>query len=308
MKDVIIVGGGIASMSAAIYLGRQKLDTLILASEPGGQISQQAEVANYAGFLERDGAKLVANARKQAEDLGVKIEEGAHIKKIRAEKGDGKETFILEDSNGYSYEGHAVIIASGKKPRMLDIPGEKEYSNKGVTYCAVCDAPLFAGKDVAVVGGGNTALDWSVLLAKYSNKVYILVRSDIRGAKITFDKLKANPKVEFLMGVEPVKVTGNNFVDGLVYRDRQSSKESTIAVQGVFPAIGLVPNTDFCKELVETDQWEQIVIDPRTCAASHKGIYAAGDVTDSLEKQAIIAAGQGAMAALSAIKYVEGKE
>lgn len=308
MKDIIIVGGGIASLSAAIYLGRQKLDTLILASEPGGQISQQAEVQNYAGFLDRDGAKLIANARKQVEELGVKIEEGTHIKKIRVEKEDGKETFILEDGNGYSYEGHAVIIASGKKPRMLEIPGEKEYSNKGVTYCAVCDAPLFAGKDVAVVGGGNTALDWGNLLAKYANKVYILVRSDIRGAKITSDKLKANPKVEFLMGVEPVKITGNNFVDGLVYRDRQSGKESTIAVQGIFPAIGLVPNTDFCKGLVDVDQWEQIVIDPRAGATSHKGIFAAGDVTDSLEKQAIIAAGQGAMAALSAIKYVEGKE
>lgn len=295
-------------MSAAIYLGRQKLDTLILASEPGGQIAEQPEVWNYAGFLERDGAKLIANARKQVDDLGIKIEEGTHIQNIKVEQRDSQEVFLLHDGNGFNYESKSVIIASGKKPRMLNIPGEAEYMNKGVTYCAVCDAPLFQGKDVAVIGGGNTGLDWANLLTKYANKVYVLVRSDIRGAAITHEKLKANQKVEFLMNVEPVKITGNSFVDGIVYKDRQSNEEKSLSVQGVFPAIGLVPNTDFCKDLVEIDQWGQIVIDPRTGATSHKGIFAAGDVTDVLEKQAIIAAGQGAMAALQAIKFVEGKE
>ena len=307
MKDVIIIGGGIASFSAAIYLGRQKLDTLILASESGWQISQQPEVQNYVGFLERDGAKLVANARKQVEDLRVKIEEGTHIQKIRSEERDGREIFILEDGNGFKYEASCVIIASGKKPRMLNIPGEQEYMNKGVTYCAVCDAPLFGGKDVAVIGGGNTGLDWAHLLAKYANKVYVLVRSDIRGAQITYEKLKSNPKIEFIFSIDPVKITGNSFVDGLTYKDRKTSEEKTLNVQGIFPAIGLVPNTDFCKDLVELNQWGEIVIEPRTNMSSHKGIFAAGDVTDVLEKQAIIAAGQGALAALSAIKYVESK-
>lgn len=307
MKDIIIIGGGIASFSAAIYLGRQKLDTLILASEPGGQISQQPEVQNYAGFLERDGAKLIANARKQVEDLGIKIEEGTHIQKIRFEERDGREIFILEDGNGFQYEAGCVIIASGKKSRMLNISGEQEYMNKGVTYCAVCDAPLFGGKDVAVIGGGNTGLDWAHLLAKYANKVYVLVRSDIRGAQITYEKLKANPKVEFIFGIDPVKITGNNFVDGIMYKDRKTGEEKILSVQGIFPAIGLVPNTDFCKDLVELNQWGEVVIEPRTNMSSHKGIFAAGDVTDILEKQAIIAAGQGALAALSAIKYIESK-
>lgn len=308
MRDVIIIGGGIASMSAAIYLGRQKLDTLILASEPGGQISQQPEVWNYAGFLERDGAKLIANARKQVEDLGIKIEEGTHIQNIKIEQRDGQDVFLFHDGNGFNYESKSLIVASGKKPRTLNIPGETEYMNKGVTYCAVCDAPLFGGKDVAVIGGGNTGLDWANLLAKYADKVYVLVRSDIRGAAITYEKLKSNPKVEFLMDVEPMKITGNSFVDGVVYKNRQTGEEKTLPVQGVFPAIGLVPNTDFCKDLVEIDQWGQVTIDPRTGATSRKGVFAAGDVTDVLEKQAIIAAGQGAMAALSAIKFVEGKE
>lgn len=307
MRDVIIIGGGIASFSAAIYLGRQKLDTLILASEPGGQISQQSEVQNYAGFLERDGAKLIANARKQVEDLGIKIEEGTHIKSIKAEQKDGEGIFILNDGNGFNYEGKCVIIASGKKPKMLNIPGEQEYMNKGVTYCAVCDAPLFQGKDVVVIGGGNTGLDWAHLLSKYANKVYVFVRSDIRGAQITYEKLKSNPKVEFIFSIEPVKITGNNFVDGIMYKDRKTGEEKTLSVQGIFPAIGLSPNTDFCKELVELDEWGQIVVNPRTCASSYKGIFAAGDVTDVLEKQAIIAAGQGALAALFAIKYVERK-
>src|SRR3989344_2872487 len=131
MKDVIIIGGGIASMSAAIYLGRQKLDTLILASETGGQISQQPEVWNYAGFMDRDGMKLIANARKQVEDLGVKIEEGTHIKSIKVEQKDGEKLFVLQDSNTYNYEAKCVIIASGKKPKTLNIPGETEYMSKG---------------------------------------------------------------------------------------------------------------------------------------------------------------------------------
>jgi len=305
--DVVVVGGGIAAFSAAIYLGRQKLDTLILASETGGQISQQPEVWNYAGFLDRDGAQLVGNAKKQVEDLGIKIEEGTHIKRITVSKEGEHNIFTMEDANGFNYKSGSLVIASGKKSKTLNILGEQEYANKGVTYCAVCDAPLFGDKDVAVIGGGNTGLDWANLLAKYASKVYVLVRSDIRGAQITYEKLKVNPKVEFLMGVEPVKITGNNFVDGLVYRDRKSGEEKTLKVEGIFPAIGLVPNTDFCKDLIEIDQWGQIVVDPRTCATSHEGVFAAGDVTDVLEKQAIIAAGQGAMAALSVIKYVESK-
>lgn len=306
--DVVVIGGGIAAFSAAIYLGRQKLDTLILASETGGQISQQPEVWNYAGFLDRDGAKLVGNARKQVEDLGIKIEEGTHIKKITVSKEGGHDVFTMEDSNSFNYRAKSVIVASGKKPKMMNIPGEQEYSNKGVTYCAVCDAPLFGEKDVAVVGGGNTGLDWANLLAKYANKVYVLVRSDIRGAAVSYERLKANPKVEFIMGVEPVKVTGETFVSGIVYRDRKTGQENTLKVEGIFPAIGLMPNTDFCKGLIELNEWNEIVIDPRTNAASHGGIFAAGDVTDVLEKQAIIAAGQGAMAALSTIKFVEGKK
>lgn len=306
--DVAIIGGGIAAFSAAIYLGRQKLDTLILASEKGGQISQQPEVANYAGFVERDGAKLVGYAHKQVEDLGIKTEEGTHIQKISSKQMDEEDIFVLEDANGFSYEARAVIVASGKKPRMLNIPGETEYMNKGVTYCAVCDAPLFGGKDVVVIGGGNTGLDWAHLLAKYADKVYVFVRSDIRGAKVTYEKLKANPKIEFLMGVEPVKISGNNFVDSMVYRDRATGEEKTLKVEGIFPAIGLVPNTDFCKDIVELNQWGEIAIDPRTNMSSHPGIFAAGDVTDVLEKQAIIAAGQGAMAALQVIRYVEERK
>lgn len=307
MKDVIVIGGGISAFSAAIYLGRQKLDTLILASETGGQISQQPEVANYAGFLDRDGAKLVGNAKKQVEDLGVKIEEGTHIQKITVSRSGEHDIFTMEDSNGFKYQAKSVVVASGKKSKMMNIPGEQEYANKGVTYCAVCDAPLFGEKDVAVIGGGNTGLDWANLLAKYANKVYILVRSDIRGAAITYEKLKANPKIEFVMGVEPVKIIGNAFVEGMIYKNRQTGEEKTLKVEGVFPAIGLVPNTDFCKGLLELNEWGEIVIDPRTNATSHEGIFAAGDVTDVLEKQAIIAAGQGAMAALSTIKYIESK-
>jgi len=306
MHDVIIVGGGAAAMSAAIYSARKKLSTLIITDEFGGQTSLQPEICNYPGFLEKDGYVLMKNMRKQTDDLGVEIKETADgIQEVSFRDDHGKEIFTLKDKNGNIYEGRSVIIASGKKPRKLGVPGEDEFYNKGVTYCATCDAPLFGGKTVAVVGGGNTGLDSALLLSKYADKVYVLESSDkIKGDQVTQDKLKESGLTEFLINAEMKEIKGKKFVNAIVYKDKTSGEERELAVDGVFIAIGMIPNSDFLKGVCDLNQWGEVVISPRTNATSHVGVFAAGDITDVSEKQTVIAAGEGAKAALQCYKWL----
>jgi len=300
MHDVLIIGGGTSAMSAAIYAARKKLSIEIIADKFGGQTALQPEVWNYPGFLDKDGLKLLKDMRKQVENLGVEVKEVSEgIKKISLRQEGDKEVFILNDKDGNMYEGKSVIVASGKKPKKLGVPGEEEFSNKGVTYCATCDAPLFGGKVTAVVGAGNSALDAALQLTKYASKVYVLVRSDkVRGDQITQDKLKKKETVEFIMNAEIQEIKGDNFVKGLIYKDKESGQMIDLTVDGVFVNIGMIPNSDFLSGICELNQWGEVVINPRTNATSHVGIFAAGDVTDVLEKQTVIAAGEGAKAAL----------
>ena len=293
-------------MSAAIYSARKKLSTLIITDEFGGQTSLQPEICNYPGFLEKDGYVLMKNMRKQTDDLGVEIKETADgIQEVSFRDDHGKEIFTLKDKNGNIYEGRSVIIASGKKPRKLGVPGEDEFYNKGVTYCATCDAPLFGGKTVAVVGGGNTGLDSALLLAKYADKVYVLESSDkMKGDQVTQDKLKESGLTEFLTNAEMKEIKGKKFVNAIVYKDKTSGEERELAVDGVFIAIGMIPNSDFLKGVCDLNQWGEVVISPRTNATSHVGVFAAGDITDVSEKQTVIAAGEGAKAALQCYKWL----
>ena len=309
MHDVIIVGGGAAAMSAAIYTARKKLSTLIVTNEIGGQTSLQPEICNYPGFLEKDGYVLMRNMRKQVGDLGVDVKEVADgIQEVSFRDDHGKEIFTLKDKNGNIYEGRSVIIASGKKPRKLNVPGEEEFNNKGVTYCATCDAPIFSGKAVAVIGGGNSGLDSALLLAKYANKVYVLENSDkMKGDQVTQDKLKESGLAELLINAEMKEIKGKKFVNAIVYKDKTSGEERELAAEGVFVAIGMIPNSDFLKGVCDLNQWGEVVINPRTNATSHVGVFAAGDVTDVPEKQTIIAAGDGAKAALQCYKWLQSQ-
>ena len=306
MHDVIIVGGGAAALSAATYSARKKLSTLVITDEFGGQTSLQPEICNYPGFLEKDGYVLMKNMRKQTDDLGVKMKETADgIQEVSFRDDHGKEIFTLKDKNGNIYEGRSVIIASGKKPRKLGVPGEDEFYNKGVTYCATCDAPLFGGKTVAVVGGGNTGLDSALLLSKYADKVYVLENSDkMKGDQVTQDKLKESGLTELLTNAEMKEIKGKKFVSAIVYKDKTSGEERELAVDGVFIAVGMIPNSDFLKGVCDLNQWGEVVISPRTNATSHVGVFAAGDITDVSEKQTVIAAGEGAKAALQCYKWL----
>ncbi|MEK7066929.1 MAG: FAD-dependent oxidoreductase [Patescibacteria group bacterium] len=306
MYDVLIIGGGTAAMSAAIYAARKKLSVEIIADKFGGQTSLQPEVHNYPGFLDKDGLKLMQNMRNQVKNLGIEIKEVSQgIRQISSRQEDGKEIFILDDKNGGAYEGKSVIVASGKKPKKIGVPGEEEFYNKGVTYCATCDAPLFGEKIVAVIGGGNSGLDSAMQLTKYAKKVYILVRGDAaKGDQITQDKLKKVEIAEFVMNAEIKEIKGDKFVSSLVYKDKVSGEEKELNVEGVFVNIGMIPNSDFLKGFCELNQWGEVVINPKTNATSHVGVFAAGDVTDILEKQTVIAAGEGAKAALQCYKWL----
>ncbi len=293
-------------MSAAIYTARKTFSHLVIHEEKGGQTSCHTDINNYPGFLEKDGYVLMQNMRKQAGALGVEIKEVVDgIQEVSFKEDHGKEIFTLKDKSGNAYEGRSVIVASGKKPRKLGVPGEEEFSNKGVTYCATCDAPLFGGKTVAVVGGGNSGLDAAMLLTKYAKKVYITESMEkMKGDQVTQDKLKKSDSVEFITNAEIKEIKGKKFVTSLTYKDKVGGEERELETEGVFIAIGMIPNSEFLKGICDLNQWGEVIINPKTNATSHVGVFAAGDVTDVSEKQTIIAAGEGAKAALQCYKWL----
>ncbi|MEK9183579.1 MAG: FAD-dependent oxidoreductase [Patescibacteria group bacterium] len=200
----------------------------------------------------------------------------------------------------------SLIIATGKNPRRLNVPGEEEFKNKGVSYCSTCDAPLYGGKDVVVAGSGNSGLGAAFDLTKYANKIYVL-ESDgkIKGDEIMQEKLKNSKKVEFIVNAKIKEIKGSNFVEKIIYEDRESGKIKETLAGGIFVNIGWIPSSGLVKDLVKLNEWQEIIIDPKTNEASVKGIFAAGDVTDVLHKQCVVAAGEGAKAALSIYEYLK---
>lgn len=302
--DLIIIGGASAALSAAIYAARKKLNTLILTGKVGGQSLLTDSIKNYPGFKEISGYDLIVKFREQAESFGAKIQEGKLVESI-AKNGDN---FEVKTNDGQSFEAKSIIVATGKRPRNLDVPGEKEFANKGVSYCSTCDAPLFGEKDVAVIGGGNSGLEAAMDLTKYANKIYVLeFGPKIIGDEATQEQLRETKKVEFITDAATKEIRGNKFVDSLIYEDRKSGEKKDLKIQGIFVEIGQIPSSDFTKGFLQMNPRGEIIIDLKTNQTSVEGIFAAGDVTDVLYKQCIIAAGEGAKAALSAYKYLQGK-
>ena len=291
MYDVIIVGGGSASFSAAIYTARNLLKTLIVTKKFGGQTAMSSEVENYPGFKKILGVELIMKMREHAESLGAKVNDAEEVKTINIKSDKNFEVI----TNIKKYKTRSIIIASGKKPRKLGVSGEKEFMGKGVAYCVTCDAPMFKGKDVAVIGGGNSGLDAAMELTKYAKKIYILEYANtLKGDKKTQMLLSKNKKIE-----------GKQFVEKLVYEDKISNIEKNIKVQGVFVEIGWETISDFTPMKIKKNKFKEIIVDQKTQATSVKGIYAAGDVTDGLYKQTIVACGDAAKAALSVNEYLK---
>ncbi len=308
MYDVLIIGGGAAGMTSAIYSARNKLSTLVLEYERGGQTALQPEIWNYPGYTELEGGKLLDIFRKQAIGFGVEVR-NFRVEKVSSEKGSGEHDFFtVEDKDGNKIEAKSLIVTTGATPRKLGVPGEEEFYNKGVTYCATCDAPLFGGKSVAVIGSGNTGLDAAFMLTKYATKIYILIRGDVvKGDVITKEKLEKDSKVKFIFNAESKEIKGEKFVSKLIYTDKIAKEDKELAVEGVFVSIGSIPNSEFLRGFCDLSQWGQIIINPRTNATSRAGVFAAGDVSDVGERQTIIAAGEGAKAALQCYKWLTSK-
>ncbi|PIV45292.1 MAG: thioredoxin-disulfide reductase [Candidatus Nealsonbacteria bacterium CG02_land_8_20_14_3_00_37_10] len=312
--DLIIIGGGPAGTTAGIYAARQKLDTLLITKSFGGQIARKAVgIENYPGFEEISGLDLIKKFEKQLrkftrqsfpkENLGGQVDierDGVgSIKKI------GR-NFLVSTKTKHQFQSRAVIIASGADPRPLEIPGEKKFIGRGVSYCSVCDGPLFSNKEVAVVGGGNAGFEAAIFLANWVKKIYILESgSEIRADKDNQEKAQKTGKVEAITGITLKKIKGKNFVSFIVFEDKKSKSLKKLAVEGIFVEIGSQPATSFVKGLVDFNKKDEILVDPQTSQTKTPGLFAAGDVDDVPYKQIVIAAGEGAKAALSVSNYLQ---
>lgn len=305
MRDVIIIGGAAAGLTAAIYAARRALKTLVITKNIGGQANLAPSIENYPGYLGISGIELMQKFQEQAVKSGAEIvfDEVLEIKEI-----DGK---YLVKTKSKEYETKAVILAFGKTPRNLDVPGEKEFQGKGVSYCAVCDMPLFKDKTVAVVGGGNSALDAALYGSDVAKKIYLIHRrKEFRAFEYMVEKVKERQNIEIILDTVVKEIKGEKFVKSVVIQNVLTGEIKELNVDGVFIEIGSEVKTDFIKDLVKLDKNNQIVVNNfcETFYPNSKkkrlGVFAAGDVTDSPYKQIVSSAGDGCKAALQAYTYV----
>ncbi|MBU1894288.1 MAG: FAD-dependent oxidoreductase [Candidatus Omnitrophica bacterium] len=299
IHDLIIIGAGPAGITAAVYASRNKLDTLLVTEDIGGQAAWSGDIENYTGYQFITGVELAGKFEEHMKKYATEVKENEPVSKMWKE---GEKVCIETLKN--IYFAKTAIIASGKKSKELEVPGEREFKNKGLTYCAICDGPLFEGKDVAVIGGGNSALDAGLQLIKIAKKVYMLnITAELGGDAIMREKLMKADNFSIINSAEVTEIFGEKLVKGLKYKKQSSQNE--LLVQGVFVEIGLIPNSEFIKD-VDKNKYGEIVVNCRT-ETSVPGIFAAGDVTDVPEKQIIIAAGEGAKAALEVFRFLSKK-
>jgi alkyl hydroperoxide reductase subunit F len=302
--DLAIVGGGPAGAAAGIYAARKKIKFVLIADSFGGQSVVSADIQNWIGTKSISGVKLAQDLEEH-----LRAQEGAEILMDKVNKIEKKEGgFLVSTEKGKTFKTKTVLICSGSRRRKLGIPGEDKLNGRGVAYCSICDAPLFGGMDVAVVGGGNAGLEAVVDLLPYANKIYLLeFLGELKGDALTQEKIKSNPKAEIILNAKTLEVLGEEMVSGLKYEDQLSKEIKTLDVKGVFVEIGAMPNTEFVKDLVELDKIGDIVINDRTQASSLEGIWAAGDASSILYKQNNIAAGDAVKAVLNIYDYLNGK-
>ncbi len=300
--DTIIIGGGAAGIAAAIYTVRKNLKVLMLTKNIGGQAALSGDVENYPGFTMITGADLAKQFRMELanfEGNGLWIKEGVEVTDL----GGADPDFTIKTADGNLYHGKTIIIASGRNPKMLGIPGEKELLGKGVATCTTCDMPFYKDKDVAVVGGGNSALDAAFSLVKVARSVTLVnITDSLRGDDILLKNVTDSPKVKILNNHEAVEILGDKAVGGIKIKDRQTNQEQIIPVSGVFIEIGWTPSTGFDK-LTDKNDTGEIEVDEYG-ASSVPGIYAAGDVNNIWGEQIVIAAGEGAKTGLRVAEHL----
>ncbi|MDO8489428.1 MAG: FAD-dependent oxidoreductase [Candidatus Omnitrophota bacterium] len=298
--DLIIIGAGPAGITASVYAARKKLNFLLISLDIGGQTAWSGDIENYTGYQFITGPELTLKFEEHMRKYGLALKENEEVLEI-----EKSGQVCLVRTNKANYQSRAVIIASGKKSRQLGVPGEKEFKNHGLTYCATCDGPLFAGKVVAVIGGGNSAMDAVLQLTRIAKHIYIVnITDQLSGDRIMLQKVKDAQNVSILNNYQVSAVLGDKFVRAIKIRNKDEEKE--LAVEGVFVEIGLIPNSAFVKDAQKNSK-DEIIIDLFN-QTSIPGIFAAGDVTNVLEKQIIIAAGEGSKAALSVSHYLDQKK
>lgn len=301
LYDVVIIGASAAGVSAAVYAKRRNLSLAVVSDDIGGEVATSGEIENYLGFPQTDGIALSEKFKEQLKHNAIEVEY-AHVTKI--EKKDGNFVVVAKKgSSETSFETHTVIVATGVHPRELAIPGEKEFKNKGVTYCTVCDGPLFKDKTVATIGGGNSALESILMLSGIAKKVYsININKEFTGENTLIDKVKGLDNVEIITDALTTKIIGDNLVTGLEYKSQENEELKQLEVQGVFVHIGMIPNSEFI-DFVKKNEFGEIEVNA-VCATNVPGMFAAGDVTNIPYKQITVAAGQGTCAALSSVDYL----
>ena len=302
MYDLIIIGAGPAGITAGLYAGRQRIKTLLLSKSIGGQIARKTvAIENYPGFKQISGLELIEKFTEQLRgnsEVEVKEESVRKIEKVA-------DYFLVETVNKNSFQARTVIITSGVDPRPLEVPGEKEFIGRGISYCTACDGPFFKDKVVAVIGGGNSGFEAALFLTSWAKKIYILeYSSEIKAEQEIQERARKTGLIEVITLAELKEIQGKDFVQGIVYEDKRRKENVSLAVEGVFIEIGSQPATSFVKELVEFNEKDEIVIDLETMATKTAGLFAAGDVTNVLFKQIVVAAGEGAKAAFSVFKYL----
>ena len=300
--DLIIVGGGPAGITAGIYAARQKINTLLITKAFGGQIARIAvKVENYPGLEEISGLELIQKFEKhlRKQKIDIKNDEVMGIKKIG-------NIFTIKTKNKNKFEAKAMIIASGGDPRPLEIKGEKEFIGRGVSYCCLCEGPLFSDKTVAVIGGGNAGFEAALFLNNYAKKIYILeTGSEVKAFAENQEKAKKTGKVEIITDAVLKEIGGKDFVDTITYQDKKTGEIKNLAVEGIFVEIGSQPATSFVKDLVDFNERDEIKVDYETFQTKTPGLFAAGDVNLGKYKQIITACGEGTKAALAAYDYLQ---
>jgi alkyl hydroperoxide reductase subunit F len=298
VRELVIIGAGPAGMTAAVYAARKKLDCAVYTSNVGGMAAWSAGIENYMGYHLISGAELMSKFEDQVREFGIPIEN-----KIVEKVDKNEDLFEVIISGDSVTRSRSVIVATGRMPKKLDVPGENKFIGKGISFCATCDAPIFAGKDVAVIGGGNAALSSAEQLTRIASKVYVITIGDWTGDQVLQKRVSESPLIEVYKDHYVVDVEGQQFLEKISIKSRETGDELELPVKGVFVEIGSEPASGIVKSITKLSKRGEIMVD---CSnrTNVDGLFAAGDVTDAPYKQVIVAAGEGAKAALSAYEYV----
>jgi len=304
--DTIIIGGGPGGVAGGVYSARKRLRTALVTDTFGGQSSVSDDIQNWIGTVSISGIDFGKALKKHLEAYAgdvVDIREGEKVTKIE-KQGE----FFIVTTNKSSYETRTVLVTTGSYRRKLDVVGAEKFENKGITYCASCDAPMFAGKDVVVIGGGNAGFESAAQLLAHAKSVTLLNRSDVfRADPVTVKKVLSNPRMKAITNAVPVEIKGEKFVNAIIYENKETGEKVELPVSGVFVEIGLLPTTYFVKDLIKLNSLGQIPVDPKTQKTEVDGIWAAGDCTDGLYHQNNIAAGDAVKALEDIYKYLKTK-